>query len=52
MVLCSNCDLTADRWLSIGKYANHAFDTFHALSIHAVTKQLWIQWLVRKQFIE
>ena len=52
MVLGSDCDLTFDRWLSLGEYADHAIDTVYALGIHAIAQQLRVKWLVGKSLFQ
>ena len=52
VVISSDCDLTADRWLSLGEHADNAIDTFYAVGIHAVAKQLRVEWLVRKPLVQ
>ena len=51
-LLGSDCDLTIDRWLSLGEHADYAIDTFYALGIHAIAQQLRVEWFFRKPLLQ
>jgi hypothetical protein len=44
--------LTTHCRLSVCQYANYAVDTFNAIGLNALAKQLRIEWLIRQPLIE